>query len=183
MLTWTLCFWDNCNGNYPRADFWRPGWLPSVTSVGHCPGREVLPPGFLGFLWMSVEVALRFLLGTCTPWPTPAPSAHKELWVLRTTSNKPVPLVAFLKGRAMGHGSFHPSTFPKENPPYPCKGKNKWISIFKESAPPLSILTGTMSGALRQSYGQGLIPINSMEKAVDAKEYCHMSYLLLLTLW
>lgn len=127
MLVWTLCYWDNCNGNYPRADFWRPGWLPSVTSVGHCPGREVLPPGVLGFLWMSVEVALQFLLGTCTPWPTPAPSAHKELWIMRTTSNKPVPLVAVSKVELWGMEFYTPLLSPRRIHPTPVKERTSGV--------------------------------------------------------
>lgn len=100
---------------------------------------------------------------------------------MRTTSNKPVPLVAVLKVELWGMEFFTPLLSSRRIHPSPCKGKNKWNSIFK--VPPFSILTETMSGALRQSYSQELIPINSMEKTADVKEYCCMSYLLILTLW
>lgn len=78
---------------------------------------------------------------------------------------------------------FTPLLSPRRIHPTPVKERTSGFPFSRNLPPPLSILTGTMSGALRQSYGQGLIPINSMEKAVDVKEYCRMSYLLLLTLW
>lgn len=158
--------------------FWRPGWLPSSHWPGSLPWKGSPSSRLLGF---SMNVCGSYTAGSPGDFHTlvlSVPSAHTEIPIIITISQKPVALLTLSESKAKEPRIFHPFPLQWVTSHSPRNGKNKWVSIFKRCSPPfvLLLLSKERIGNLSQ-VSQELIPVNSMggEKRPQ--------YLLILSLW
>lgn len=157
--------------------FWRPGWLPSSHWPGSLPWKGSPSSRLLG---LSMNVCGSYTAGSPGDFHTlvlSVPSAHTEIPIIITISQKPVALLTLSESRAKEPRIFHPFPLQWVTSHSPRNGKNKWVSIFKRCSPPfvLLLLSKERIGNLSQ-VSQELIPVNSMGGK-------RPQYLLILSLW
>lgn len=143
--------------------FWRPGWLPSSHWPGSLPWKGSPSSRLLG---LSMNVCGSYTAGSPGNFHTlvlSVPSAHTEIPIIITISQKPVALLTLSESRAKEPRIFHPFPLQWVTSHSPVMERTNGFPFSRDAPLPfvLLLLSKERIGNLSQ-VSQELIPVNSM---------------------